>query len=195
MKNFSILIATAFLAACVSARPQDQVSSPSEPPKEETAFTPYEQLPSTPVDYMTQQENELKHVLSGTSFRVARENNILAIILSGPETFSAGDDPLTPATKEALEKIASVLSRYDKTRIGIIGYADSGRFDEDRLLSEKRAQAVAAQLKRAAPIDAVRFWVEGSNPETESAPQPQESLSEKNHADIILIPTIPTFIR
>ncbi|MBR1778338.1 MAG: OmpA family protein [Alphaproteobacteria bacterium] len=188
MKNSFMLLLLALLTACASASPQNQtVSSPA--PTDETNISPSENLPSTPASYMTNQENELQQALTGTSFRVIRHNNILAIILSGEGVFAPNEDQLTVATKEILKKTATILSRYKKTRISVIGYADSGQPAKDHQTSEKRAEAVAAQLKQAAPIAPVRFWVEGSNTETADALKVQADLIKNNHVDIILIPT------
>lgn len=177
MKRFAILVLSTVLSACVSGIPQNNNTSTNQ--------TVSARPPVTTASYMTDQENELKQALAGTSFRVVRSNNILAVILSGDAVFET-DTLLTSSANEALQKIAPIFSRYHKTRISIIGYTDSGNPASDRRLSEKQAEAVATVLKKAAKIANVRFWIEGSSPAPVST---DEERRKNNHVDIILTPT------
>lgn len=186
MKRSVMLILTAALAACVSDDPQKGASF--IPSGKETAKPAV--LPNiSTADYMTEQENELKNILTGTSFQLVRSNNILAIVLPAKAVFKPDEEQPTDTTKEVLQNIADVLSRYSKTRISIIGYADTGVPKTDRRTSEKRAKTVAGILKKNAKISSVRFWVEGSMPPVSSE---NKERPENNHIDIILT---PTFIR
>ena len=142
----------------------------------------------TTAVYMTNQESELKRITEKTPFKLVRENNILALILSGKKIFSPQNQKLSSDIEQTLMAIAGILERYDKTHISIIGYADSGNPAADREVSEKRAQAVANALKTYAQIADVRFWIEGSNPDV-STPVSEDERQKNNHVDIILTPT------
>ena len=191
MKRFALLLLPFLLAGCVNPNGNGQSGSMSEN-KPSSAEIKKSTVPPnmTTANYMTEQENELKQALAETPFRVVRSNNILAIILPA-ETFEAnGGNLSSPAQEEPLGKIADVLSRFHKTRISIIGYADGSVPQTDSRLPEERAQKVADVLKKHAKISPVRFWIEGSvlpasANETEDRPQ-------NDHVDIILT---PTFIR
>ena len=182
MKRFSLLLLSAILTACVH-EPLQQ--APETAAVEKTVS----KRKMTTADYMTDQENELKQIVAKKTFRIIRENNILAIILSGKDVFSLQDQQLSADVEQTLKKIAGILARYDKTHISIIGYADSGNPSADRENSEKRAQAVADTFQAAAKIADVRFWIEGSSQDAASS---EEERLKNNHVDIILT---PTFIR
>ncbi len=178
MKRFAMLILSAVLSACVSGvSKNDNTAGQIVSEKHPTTTT---------ASYMTEQENELKQALAGTSFQVIRSNNILAVILPGKSLFEK-EALLTSFSNNALQKIAPIFSRYHKTRISIIGYTDSGNPALDRQLSEKQAQAVATVLKKAAKIADVRFWIEGSSAQTTASTE--EERLKNNHVDIILTPT------
>ena len=145
-------------------------------------------LPQTTAAYMDTQEDELKQLLDGTSFRITRYNNILILIFSGNEIFGSNGYTLRQKAKDTLIKIASVLSMYDKTHISIIGYTNNlGSTKKNRSISEKRAQAVENILKISGKIAAVRFWTEGRA--TEKSPFNKTENSNNNQVEIILTPT------
>ena len=185
MKRFSLLLLSAFLTACSynAFRPEPETAAIEKPVSAKRSLTP--------AGYMTDQENELKRIVDKTPFRIVRENNILALILSGKDVFSSPDQALSSDVEQTLKTVAGILARYEKTRISIIGYADSGKPAVDRDVSEKRAQTVGDVLKASAKISDVRFWIEGSSQSTPSSLSEDERL-KNNHVDIILT---PTFIR
>lgn len=193
MKRFIAILLISVLSGCVSEAPEpngkpDVSSNAPRAVSVETEKSP-DFRNMTTVDYMTAQENELKRSLTGTPAQVVRSNNILAIILPA-DVFDPENEPLSAETKdEMLQKIADVLFRFHKTRISVIGYADSGLPQTDFRISEERAQSIAASLMKSAKISAVRFWIEGSMP---PAVDKAEDRRKNNHVDIILT---PTFIR
>ena len=187
MKGLSLFLLSAVLTACSFGFPRpDARDVPSE--KKAVASVP-KGRPLTPDDYMSAQEDEIKQIIGEKSFRIIRENNILAVILSGKDVFSPQNQEISSDAAQTLKTMAGILARYDKTHISIIGYADSGNPSVDQENSEKRAQAVADTFKAAAPIADVRFWIEGSS---QDAALSEEERMKNNHVDIILT---PTFIR
>ena len=174
MKRSVALLLPLLLSACSFAVPA----------KNERAAIVPENRPVTTASYMGDQEKELKLALTGTPFKVVRFNNILVVTLSGEDLFKDGQSELTPSADEALKKIAPVFSRYKKTRISIIGHADSGQPSLDGKISEKRAQSVAGALKKSAKIADIRFWIESGNSNL-----PSSDHEQNNFVDIILTPT------
>lgn len=62
--------------------------------------------------------------------------------------FKAGSNVLTAESHRQLQNIAAILKAYPKVKIRIGGYTDkTGREQENRKLSQRRADAVVAALK------------------------------------------------
>ena len=175
MKRSVFLILTAILSACAS-----DIQS-----KNDVLAQPI--VDSSPISYMSNQEKELRDALRGTSFKLMRYNNILVVSLSGNDLFHKDSSQFSTTVENTLQKIAPVLAHYDKTRISIIGFVNSGTPSADRKAAEKQAQGISELLKRHAKIAPVRFWVEGFNPEVPM--QTEEDYIENNCVKIILTPT------
>lgn len=198
MKRSGFLLLFTLLAACSgdpllqkrepvpeNEREQEAPPTPSAEEKKPLSLT----APVTTADYMKNQEYELQQAIAETPFEVVRENNTLAVVLTGTDAFPTSEQLLSPTAENVLKKVANVLTRYDKTHISIIGYADSGEPSSDRIASEKRAEAVAGVLKKSAKIADVRFWIEGSTPSAGEEPLSDDDRQKNNHVDIILVPT------
>ena len=175
MKHSILLILTAILSAC------------SLDMQNKTDFSSQTVTDGSPVSYMTEQEKELHSVLTGTSFKLKRDNNTLVVFLSGKDLFLQGSSKFSETLEKTLQKIAPVLNRYDKTRISIAGYVNHGSPFADRAIAEKQAQEISNILKQHASIEPARFWVEGFNPETPI--QTNEDYITSNHIKITLTPT------
>ena len=184
MKRLILPVMFVLLSGCVS-----DVSKGSALNSSSETKTVARNASATTASYMTDQENELQQAISNTSFQIVREGNILTIVLPEGNLFSSTNDKPDSVEQNALKKIAAILSRYDKTRINIIGYINSGQPLSDGKISEKRAMTVASILKNAAEIANVRFWVEGSNIEPIASFQTDDMRIKNNHIDIILTPT------
>lgn len=185
MKRLALLFLPAVLSACAPSVVENKETLSKT---EAGVRTGKKNIKKTPAAYMTDQENELKKILRGSPFSVSRHNNILAITFSGSAIFAENSYNPAPQAVEILQKIAPVLSAYPKTRISVIGRTNgAGKPSTNQLMSEKRADAVAAVLKRSAKINPVRLWVEGRGNEKTDGRQPRD-----NGVDIILT---PTFVR
>lgn len=75
------------------------------------------------------------------------ENDTLKLSLNGEVSFDSGKSTLKPAFYDSLDKLSSVLGKYDRTVVHIVGHTDSQGSDEfNQALSERRAKAVAGYL-------------------------------------------------
>ena len=182
MKSLALLILPAVLSACAPAAVEKKETLPAARPVVQTVK---KNIKKTTAAYMTDQENELKQILNGSAFSITRHNNILTMTFSGNAIFAENSYHPTVQATEILKKIAPVLSAYTKTRISIIGHTDGmGKPSTNQLMSEKRAQAVADVLKKAAKIASVRLWIEGRGNEKTESSQPRG-----NGVEITLTPT------
>lgn len=84
------------------------------------------------------------------------------IVLSADALFGAADDTLDAAAVPPLSQLAALIAAIRPREIVVAGHTDSSGSDEDnQLLSEKRAHAVAAWLDAHAPKHRPRFVEEG----------------------------------
>ncbi len=183
MNRLSLLILPLTLSAC-AASPADRTDALLVP---ETAVQTVPARPKTTADYMTAQENELRTALAGTPFTLTRHGNILAMVFSGTDVFAENAYQPALTAQEALKKVAPVLASYAKTRISVTGRVFGLKPATCRLLSEKRAAAVANVLKENAKIAPVRLWVEGRGDE--------KTVAGESGVDRVVIVLTPTFVK
>ena len=175
MKRSLILVLSAILSACAT-----ETANLS---KERASLqTFYDAAKETTRSYMTRQENDLKSLLRMSSAEMERQGNILIITFDDTDLFDGNAFSLFPEAQKTLKEIASILSRYDKTRIGITDYAAGNREK-----AEARAKTLAAFLNDAAPLKQVRFWTEGEA-QPDACPKEGDCL-KNNHIRITLTPT------
>lgn len=93
---------------------------------------------------------------------VKQENRGVVITMSGSLLFPSGDRDVSPIANKSMDQVAHALAQQpDDTTFDVQGYTDStGSESENKMLSEKRAQAVADRLTEAG-IDSSRIKVEG----------------------------------
>jgi len=97
--------------------------------------------------YMDVQEEELRKELAETGVSVTREGDNLVLNMPGNITFDTGKASLKPDFEKALDGVAMVLAKYEKTMIEVAGHTDSRGSDEyNQQLSEQRAKSVAEAL-------------------------------------------------
>lgn len=183
MNRLSLLILPLTLSACAATAPDGTDSRPAP----ETAVQTAPARPKTTAEYMTAQENELRAALTGTPFTLTRHGNILAMMFSGTDVFAENAYQPASAAQETLKKIAPVLASYPKTRISVTGRVFGLKPATCRLLSEKRAAAVADILKTNAKIAPVRLWVEGRGDE--------KTVAGESGVDRVVIVLTPTFVK
>jgi outer membrane protein OmpA-like peptidoglycan-associated protein len=72
----------------------------------------------------------------------------LKITMNSEVSFDLNSAAIKPAFNATLDKVADILSRFNRTHIRIVGYTDStGTAAYNQLLSQQRAQAVGNYLE------------------------------------------------
>lgn len=108
--------------------------------------------------YHDRQEAELRQQLEDTGVRVQRTGDNIKLIMPGNIVFAVNSEQIQPSFAAALDKVAVIVRKFDKTVIEIRGYTDStGSFEHNQGLSERRAQSVAGfLLSRQVAVSRVR---------------------------------------
>lgn len=107
---------------------------------------------ATAGNYMDRQQAELEARLAAEreqhQIEVQRLNDqLLKLNLSSEVTFDYNSDAIKTGFKGSLNKVANVLSDYDKTVVHVIGHTDSsGSESYNQGLSERRADSVMGYL-------------------------------------------------
>lgn len=103
-------------------------------------------------NYMDEQQRELERQLEeerrAEEIQLQRiDEETLKLNLDSAVTFDFDSARLKPNFYDSLDKIASIVSRYDKTAVHVIGHTDStGASAYNQDLSERRAQSVGNYL-------------------------------------------------
>lgn len=97
--------------------------------------------------YMDKQEQEFRDELADSGVEVYREGDELRLYMPGSITFETGSAAISPDFFPVLDDVATILNRYDKTRLQIEGHTDDvGTAQYNQYLSESRAQSVKGYL-------------------------------------------------
>ncbi len=97
--------------------------------------------------YMDQQEAKLRQQLEGTGVSVQRQGEQIKLVMPGNITFATNSSQISPSFYPVLESVAQVFSEFDQSNVDVTGFTDStGGFEHNQLLSEQRANNVAAYL-------------------------------------------------
>ena len=102
--------------------------------------------------YMDKQYRELKVALEDelraeyvTLTRI--DEDTVKLTVSSEASFDVDSSSVKPAFQPALDRVASVMVKYDQTIVHIIGHTDStGSEDHNQRLSERRAASVGGYL-------------------------------------------------
>jgi outer membrane protein OmpA-like peptidoglycan-associated protein len=130
--------------------------------------------------YQDRQEAELRQQLEGSGVRIQRNGENVKLILPGNIAFGANSEQIQPNFAGALDNVATIIRKYDKTQIDIRGFTDStGSFEHNQALSERRAQSVASFLI-SKQIVASRLRTSGYGPRYPIAPNTSESGRSQN---------------
>lgn len=103
-------------------------------------------------DYMDKQQQEFERALEQERQQHAVEverlkDDTLKLNLSSEVSFDFDSARIKPAFQPTLDKVADVLSKYDRTVVHVVGYTDSiGADAYNQQLSERRAESVASYL-------------------------------------------------
>ncbi len=100
-------------------------------------------------NYLDQQAKEMQAILAEQD-RLRRAQDRLELALSSDILFASGSASLQPGARDKIRQLASVLNRYPRTTVQVIGHTDSRGSEESNLeLSRRRAQSVAEELVSA----------------------------------------------
>ena len=131
-------------------------------------------------NYMDKQAQELKRALEDelraeyvTLERLDRDT--IKLSLSSEASFDVDRTDIKSAFRPALQRVADVMRRYDKTVVHAVGHTDSTGSDAyNQNLSERRADAVASYL-RSQGVAGNRLYATGRG---ETEPRASNSTAE-----------------
>jgi len=117
-------------------------------------------------NYQDRQQRELEEQLAAEiaaeQIEIQRlEDETLQVSLSNTASFDVNSSALKPGFLPALDRLASLVQKYDKTAVHVIGHTDSSGSEEfNQNLSRQRASSVA-RYARDQGLDQRRVSVEG----------------------------------
>jgi outer membrane protein OmpA-like peptidoglycan-associated protein len=145
----------------------DLAKTPDPMDKERVPEQPSNKMMET---HQAQRDTRAAAALQGLSqvATVKEEPRGVVITMSGGLLFPSGQSELTPIARQNLDRVADAIQQQpDNPAVSIAGYTDAqGSTEQNKRLSQKRAQAVADQLI-ARGVDKSRVSVSGqgeSNP-------------------------------
>jgi len=95
---------------------------------------------------MDKQAAEIDRNVKGA--QVERVGESIRVIFDSGILFSTGSSTITATSRNNIEQLARILTRYNDTNIVIEGHTDNiGSEATNQLLSERRAESVATLLK------------------------------------------------
>jgi len=98
--------------------------------------------------YMDSQKKDLEKALAPERDAGAIQieklpQNALRVTMTDQTAFAVDSAEIKPRFHSSMDKISTVLNKYGKTELNIVGYTDStGSAQHNQALSERRAQAV-----------------------------------------------------
>lgn len=114
-------------------------------------------------NYMDTQQQDFESTLAAEKQSNAIEierlkDDTLKLSLDSEISFAVGRADITPAFRPTLDKLATLLAKYNRTVVHIVGHTDSdGSEAFNRDLSQRRALAVGNYLSRSGvPQDRIR---------------------------------------
>lgn len=107
-------------------------------------------------------EKELKAERDAHQLEIERlKDDTLKLTVDSEVSFDFDRYSIKPAFKPSLQKLATLINKYDRTVVHVIGHTDSiGSYEYNQLLSERRAESVASFLAYEG-VSRVRLHTEG----------------------------------
>jgi outer membrane protein OmpA-like peptidoglycan-associated protein len=140
-------------------------------------------------NYQDRQERKLRQQLADTGVNVVRQQDNLTLNMPGNITFDTNSADLSASFYPVLDKVSGTLQEYGETVIEVAGHTDStGTVAYNRVLSERRAQSVAAYLTSRG-VKAQRLIVVGDGPNHPVAANAAASGRQKNRrVELTIVP-------
>lgn len=146
--------------------------------------------------YMDNQQQEFEAALADEQRRhdleIQRlEDESLKIDVSSEVSFDFARADLKPAFRPTLDKVASVINKYNRTVVTVVGHTDNVGSDAyNQRLSEQRAQRVVDYFVRQG-VDARRLTVVGAGEREPRTSNDTESGRQLNRrVEIIIKPVV-----
>ena len=115
--------------------------------------------------YADKQEEELRRSMQGTGVQVARQGDVIQLIMPGNITFATDSAEIAGSFHTPLNNLANSFRQYQQNSIEIVGHTDStGSHAYNMSLSQRRAQSVANYLI-AQGVDQTRLSTRGVGPD------------------------------
>lgn len=146
--------------------------------------------------YMDKQKKDFEKVLAAErnagAIQIEKDaNNILRVTMSAQTAFEVDSAHIKPGFHSTMDKIATIVNRYGKTQLTVVGHTDSTGSDaHNQQLSEQRAQAVQAYLEQKGVV-AQRLASYGrgeSEPRASNATVAGRQLNRR--AEIVIEPVV-----
>ena len=136
-------------------------------------------------EYMDNQQKEMEEQLAEeqrqNALQIERlDDNSLKLSLNSEVSFDFDRADIKSAFTPSLDKLADVLSRYDRTLVSVVGHTDDRGSNEYNLgLSQRRAESVVAYLtSRGVPQG--RLYAEGQGETQPRASNDSENGRQRN---------------
>jgi outer membrane protein OmpA-like peptidoglycan-associated protein len=146
--------------------------------------------------YMDKQQRELEQQLAQEErkgdVQIQRmPDDSLKLTLASQVSFDFNSAHINPGFADALDRMAEVIKKYDKTVVHIIGHTDSvGSAEYNQRLSERRAKAVADYLISRG-VNPARIHTEGRGEREPRASNDTEAGRQLNRrVEIYLKPIV-----
>ncbi len=146
--------------------------------------------------YQDQQQKELEEALANelaaNQIDIQRlDNDVLRVNLSSEASFDINDATVKAPFHPSLNKISEVVSRYNQTKVVVIGHTDSsGEEAYNQKLSERRSVAVANYLSNGG-VSGQRLSTEGRGElEPRVANDTASNRSANRRVEIDLVPIV-----
>ncbi len=140
-------------------------------------------------NYMDKQEATLREKLKSSGVSVTRKGDNIVLNMPGNVTFETGKAIINPSFDNVLGSVADVIKEYKDTNVEISGHTDNrGNQQANQILSEQRAQAVAAYFRKQGVADA-RLKAVGYGPNQPIADNTtEEGRAANRRVEIFLTP-------
>ena len=118
-------------------------------------------------------------------------NDVIIVSMTSQTAFASGSAVIQPGFHSTLDKIASVVNRYGKTHITVVGHTDNqGSSSSNQALSERRADAVEKYLsqKSVVPQRLASRGMGESSPVSDNATEQGRQLNRR--VELIIEPIV-----